>query len=329
MLRLAQFNHSETPPPSTWGVPGDQLKRCGEYETAEVFETGELNIVPYYNGNWDWVLRPIDYTKAIELAHKAEISCRNPKIGYGQTNDRESFYRELKEVEWHPDRIAHDCNGDCSAGWAALSNAVGISVPPSAWTGSMRQAAGDSGEYLVIPAKDVAPYYLLPGDALLREPGLDYGGHTATVLDSGEEMMVTFSATLNDGTWNCRTRPEIGAAPIEIYEGGESLNVWLPAINRDNRTWFFVYNRTRENKRRGFMSAAAFAPRVGLEAVDDTWLRLGAGLQSEKLCVIPRGAVVYFGGSSRKDDRGVRWYLVAYANRWGWASSKNIKGKEE
>lgn len=322
MVRVAQFNHSETPPPSIWGVPGDQLKVKGEYETSYVFERGELNIVPWYDGQWSMAFRPIDKANAARLADLANATCRNPKVGYSQTNDRESFYRELKEAGWDPDRIANKCNGDCSAGFAALSTAAGMEMPKDLYTGNMATYIITSGHYLMMKTAQflASPDYLLPGDVLLRPATHERGGHTLTVIDEGDQSCLYSRAVVNGGTWNLRRSPTYYCDVVDVLKGGLNIRIYLPCIWCDGISWYYADT----GGCRGFISRVAFTPYHEVEVFNDTWLRTAPNLRGKKIIVVPASdSTLISTGTWEEDDRGVIWHQVAYANRWGWVSSKN------
>lgn len=326
MVRFAQFNHSETPPPSIWGEKGDQLKVPGEYESADTFLRGELNIVPWYNGSWRWLLRPVNEMHAVKMAEYAEEAARNPKVGYSQTNDRMSFHRELEDAI-SPRFIDRPCNGDCSSGWAAMSNKAGIKVDPNAWTGSMLQEAAACGGYLISDAAEflAGPDYLEEGDVLLRPATTEAGGHTVTVIDNGSQMgdELFANAIVSPGRWNLRYSPSITSDIITELSGGEIMEVMLPCIQRGDYYWYYVVITNRGIS--GFLSRPAITQTEKVEIVRDTWLRDIPSLAGQRLGVVPEGSYVLYNGSSREDFRGVTWYRVAYANRWGYVSSKNCE----
>ena len=326
MTRFAQFNHSETPPPSIWGEPGDQLKVRGEYETTLTFLNGELNIVPWYNGSWKWLLRPVNPYKAQNIAIYAEEAARNSRVGYSQTNDRLSFHRELYAVK-SPYFITIPCNGDCSSGWAAISNKAGIKVDPNAWTGSMLQEAAASGGYLISDAAEflAGSDYLQEGDVLLRPATTEVGGHTVTVIDHGSQMgdELFANAIVSPGRWNLRYRPSITSDIITELSGGEIMEVMLPCVQRGEYYWYYV--GIPERNISGFLSRPAITQTKRVEIVRDTWLRHLPALGGHELAVVPAGSYVLYNGNSPLDYRGVAWYRVAYANQWGYVSSKNSK----
>ena len=326
MVRFAQFNHSETPPPSIWGEKGDQLKVPGEYETAPIFKHGELNIVPWYNGSWKWLLRPVNAYAAVKMAEYAEEAARNPKIGYSQTNDRLSFHQELEDAI-SPHFINYPCNGDCSSGWAAMSNKAGIKVDPNSWTGSMLQEAAASGGYLISDSAEflAGPEYLIEGDVLLRPATSEAGGHTVTVIDHGIQMREEYfaNALVSPGRWNLRYSPSINGSIITELSGGETMEVMLPCIQQGNYYWYYVALPGRNIS--GFISRPAITQTKKVNILWDTWLRDMPSLSGERIVVVRAESYVLYNGYSKVDSRGVAWYRVAYANRWGYISSKNCE----
>lgn len=318
MIRLAQFNHSETPPPSIWGEKGDQLKIKGEYETAETFERGELNIVPWYDGAWKYVLRPIDKRFAEWSAEQHEKACRNPNVGYSQTSERTSFYQTL-DFEKDAGSIEIPCNGDCSSGWAAIAKVWGIDVDVNAWTGSMLNEAVNSRAYIILSDHRItrSSNYLLKGDVVLRPAG-DTGGHTATVIDDGDEYQgYEIFAKAAYGSWNIRRAPSKLSNVVEVLNGDDDIVVLL-----QKNGWYLVED-VRSGKR-GWISAAGIRAKI-VTVMRDTWLRSEPNIINDvnKIKVIAAGTDLIYSGYYKIDGRGVKWFYATDGERRGYVSGRN------
>lgn len=54
-------------------------------------------------------------------------------------------------------------------------------------------------------------------------------------------------------------------------------------------------------------------------------VRMGAGLYYATLGSVGKGVSLTYAGESKKDDRGVRWYMVKFRGDYGWVSSRYSK----
>lgn len=124
---------------STYGRAGDQ--------------TGaEWWIIPWYYYGQNVVLRYPNADVASLLAELATEAANNDLIGYDQTQ-RLTFWNELKKVGYRPSKITTPCEGDCSAGVAALVKAVGylMDIPAlrnfnhDSYTGNLKQRLEQAG----------------------------------------------------------------------------------------------------------------------------------------------------------------------------------------
>lgn len=307
-VRIAQFNHSEYG--TIWGEPGDQLKVPGTYETARTF-SGELEIVPYY-GPWDYVFRIRDAEKARQLAIIAEQTCRNPNVGYSQNNGaapRTTFYDALKAAGWDPTKINHPVNGDCSAGMAAWLNAVGVEIDRNMWTGSEKFLLEQSGWFLTL-SDDIwsdSGDYLMPGDILLKS------GHTALILDYGDEMRSTIPAEVTWDMWQ-RGDPSNKGRQLGVVHKGSFVEVMLPLRNG---RWYI----TSSGGWRGWSSAACYDWQYTLEITGHMVnVRTRPNINSEVIQVVMLGARFPSTGISTEDDRGRTWYQIVVSNMLGWVS---------
>ena len=314
-VRIAQFNHSETG--GIWGVPGDQLKVPGTYETAKTF-SGELEIV-YWSGTWDYVFRPISAGIATMLAAKADATVRNPHVGYSQNNPeapRTSFYEALKAAKWDPSKITKDVNGDCSSGMAAWLNSVGIEVDPNMWTGSEKEELEKTGRFLTL-THDLftdSDAYLMKGDILLRT------GHTCMVLDYGDNVKSDVPGETTGDSWQ-RMKPYANksSAGIQVVKRGGFVNASLPVLG--GKWWITDHNGTR-----GWESANLiewdYMLRITGYLVN---VRKKPNINSEIIGTVMAGESHPATGISAVDSRGVVWYQMTYRNEIGWASGAYVE----
>ena len=309
MIRLVQFNHSETG--GIWGEPGDQLKAPG-YETARTF-SGEVEICNWY-GPWDYVFRIRDSSKARRLAIIAEQTARNPLVGYSQNNKdypRTGLYDELRLNSWDPSKIQNKCNADCSSGMAAWLNAVGVQIDPNMWTGSEKFLLEQSGWFLTLYDDTWCeiPDYLCPGDILLN------AGHTCLVIDYGEQMRSSIPAEVTRDMWQ-RMAPDTKAKKTGMVRDGCFIDVVLPL---KNARWYMVSS----GGWRGWSSAACYSWEYSVTI--NGWevnVRKRPDLNGEICGTVFQGALLPSTGISAEDERGVTWYQIAQSNTLGWVSSK-------
>lgn len=309
MVRIAQFNHSETG--GINGQPGDQLKVPGTYERAETFN-GELEVVRWY-GPWQFVFRAIDANTAKLLAKKAIDTCRNPHVGYSQWNPespRTTFYNELKKAGWDPSKIKTDCNGDCSAGMAAWLCSVGIEVSIDMWTGNEREIIEETGKFLTLtdPLFTDQDSYLMPGDILLRE------GHTCMVVDTGDNVKSSIPGMATANSWQ-RYGPSTSAKKIDVVHGEEAVDGYLPIMS--GKWWI-----TESYGRRGWESEKYLE---WLYYVDITGfmvnVRSRPTINSKVLDTAQLGERFLSTGISAEDGRGIVWYQIMDGDELGWVSS--------
>ena len=160
---------------ATGGKAGDQTKR-------------EVCIGAWYDGKWDYLLRP----KTAELAEKSaqfmEEICKNDNIGYDQ-GQRNALYKEAVKVGFKASKLP-PCECDCSAGVHTSAIAGGANLKYGSnglTTRTMVKAFRESGDYEVIDIKQNPKYstddYLKRGDTLVKE-----GSHTLIVLEDGAKV---------------------------------------------------------------------------------------------------------------------------------------------
>ena len=307
MVRLAQWASSETY--GRWGEPGDQRMDPAAGRTAAVFD-GEADIVEWQPNKWERVFRLIDVTKAELLANKAEAAVRNPHNGYAwdASSTPASFYNALKAAGWDPAAITTDNNANCSAGIAALLNAVGIKVDPDMWTGNAAQLLKATGEVLTIEESSftATSHYLRRGDILHK------AGHMATVIDNGDYAAACSSVTTGR-SWQ-RMKPAILSQGLTVIERGEAVAAFLPVIGGK-------WQITEYRGRRGWESGKWFRPLpYALVTAYRCNVREDPGLAGRILKTVGTGTQLPLTGRKREDVRGVLWLEVACDSVIGWIS---------
>lgn len=174
-------------------------------------QTGnEWCIRSWYNRPWNCVLR---YEKNSAVGQKlAELGCAaalNNKVGYDQYQ-RDTYWAQLKAVNYDPSKITTACESDCSAGVIANTKAVGYLLGITAlqnlsatYTGNMRAAYKAAGFTVLTDSKYLTSgNYLLPGDILLND-----GAHTATNITKGSKVT---SSTTSTTTTNAGNQTYVG-----------------------------------------------------------------------------------------------------------------------
>lgn len=96
---------------ATGGLAGDQTGK-------------EFWLINWYNFGQSVVYRYPNKVVADLIGDIAEKSAKNDNIGYDQ-NTRLSFHTQLKNFNWHPEKIIAPCNADCSSATAAIVIACG------------------------------------------------------------------------------------------------------------------------------------------------------------------------------------------------------------
>lgn len=125
-------------------------------------QTGtEWNIRSWYNRPWNCVLHHPDPAVRSDIALLATHAANNDLIGYDQ-DERWTFWNALKAAkDYDPINIAVACEGDCSAGVAAIVKAVGYrkgidalrNVNQNMTTHNMRAALEAAGFQVLTDAK--------------------------------------------------------------------------------------------------------------------------------------------------------------------------------
>ena len=144
----------------------------------------------WYNGGWQFVLRPKTSTLAEKSAVACEKGCANNKIGYDQ-NQRNTLYTQAKAKNFDLSKITVACETDCSAFMTvcAISGGAKISYGTNApTTSTMKSTFEKSGNYTVLTDSKylTSDKYLKRGDILVKA-----GSHTVMVLQNGVSTTTT------------------------------------------------------------------------------------------------------------------------------------------
>ena len=154
-------------------------------------QTGkEVFIRDWYEKNWTVLLRPKSASVAEKLAKACEAACKNPKIGYDQSQ-RNTLRAQAKAAGWDLSKITTACECDCSSLMTVCAEAAGIDMDDAYTsgnapaTGNMRKKFKATGAFTVHTASKYlkSPDYLKRGDIIVREPG-----HTFMVLSNGSKV---------------------------------------------------------------------------------------------------------------------------------------------
>lgn len=154
-------------------------------------QTGkEVCIRNWYDGNWDFVLRPQKVEIAEISAETCEAGCNNKHIGYDQY-ERNSLYCEAKKVNYDLSKIKIDCECDCSSFMTVCAIAAGAKigyVGNAPTTSTMKKDFIINKDYKVLTDKKYlnSDNYLKRGDILVRA-----GHHTVMALENGSKVKVT------------------------------------------------------------------------------------------------------------------------------------------
>ena len=184
-------------------------------------QTGtEWWIIPWYSRPWNCVLRHPDEKVRKKIADLARKAANNNHIGYNQYN-RDSYYNELKKVNYNPSKITKDCDADCSAGVIANIKAAGhllgiknLQTITCTYTGNMREALSDVGFKVLTDSKYLtSDNYLLEGDILLNDEC-----HVATNLTNGYKVTVskTVKVSHNAGLYKSAYRDTVGKSSTAV-----------------------------------------------------------------------------------------------------------------
>lgn len=179
----------------------------------------EWYIRSWYNGNWKCVLRHPDKKTRELIADMAEAAAKNNNVGYDQSQ-RETFWQQLKLVDYKPEKITKKCEADCSSGVAAIVKGAGYrlgdkkmqGVSPAVYTGNEKAALKAAGfQVLTGSAYTSGTSKLVVGDILLSN------SHTTIVVSGTSSNASTSSGSTGgklkvDGLWGKNTTKDVQKA---------------------------------------------------------------------------------------------------------------------
>ena len=315
MIRIAEFRSSENN--SAWGKPGDQVM---PKNPGAVFD-GEVRVRYWSGDDFTSVWRPVEEAVADSIAYNMEAAARNPAVGYSQYNGaspRTTFYEELVKCGGDAAAITTKCNGDCSAGTAAVLKVAGVPVPADMWTGNAPDEMRKTRMLLEIETENFKVFepYVMRGDILYRP------GHMAIAIDNGANAVPIPVEATGDVWQRLAPGTEPGTELRAIPKGATSADAFLPGVEDDRRVWYI----TRYNGRLGWTSSRYLAALYHVTATASVYIRSGPSTSSSIITVMEKGEKLPATGVWYTDSRGRKSYQVevgaAAADGFGWVSSK-------
>ena len=107
------------------------ISNCGKDENGGFSggkkgdQTGkEYRLIKWYSGPWTHVFRHENKAIRETISRLAADAAINDKIGYAQ-DTRESFWQEVKKVNYEPKNIKTACNADCSSSTCTVIKCAG------------------------------------------------------------------------------------------------------------------------------------------------------------------------------------------------------------
>lgn len=316
-IRIGEFAHSECYPSSPkWGEPGDQLM---PKNPGKVFD-GEVRVRYMSVEDFTAVYRPVSAEVAEHIAVNMERAARNPAVGYSQWNGaspRTTFYEELKKAGGDASKITNKCNGDCSAGTAALLKVEGIPVSANMNTATAPEQLRSTHQFLEIEIKSVVKSftqfmpYLMRGDILYRS------GHMGICLDNGD-LSIPFPVKATGDVWQ-RLYPGLQSdTQLRVIDLGAQADAYLPAVDADGRDWVI----TEYNGRRGWTSGRYLEGVIWIVSDATVYIRQEPATTGKIINVGEAGYQYPGTGNVRADGRGVLWYQLITDGVIGWISSR-------
>jgi len=313
MIRVAQAGSDEKYQ-YRFGQAGDQRK--GTPDANGCF-TGELNVQPWYNKPWDYVLRCKDSEKADIIAQAAQMICKNKNVGYDQNQD-ETLWDAFERLGWNLLAIPSLplCETDCCRLADVSIRLAGITSIPNLkhkYTGNIREALVNSGLFYCFSEDSYTQHdtNLRRGDLLLQE-----GHHLAIVLDNSEQGVGIPYRVTNCIACYLRSAANTGGKILATLHPGDvvSLHGWTP------NGWGIV----DYNGKSGYVSGKFLKPARQVMTTEKVWLRSGAGKNTQGLTAIPRRTVLPWDGRTAKNGN-TTWYAVSFGGYNGFASGLYIK----
>lgn len=327
MIRLAQAASSEIHTkenPGLYGTPPNQLRTGVTANKPQGNLDGELNVIPFYDGEWRAVFRPTDPTIAEKIASLAYNIVANGSIyGYGQQVSgggaaRTALFDALAKLDKpNPWAVYTPVNCDCSSLVGACVYFAGIVEP------LLRQMNTTSEPNVLMGTGD----FVRLEDASLLKVGCGARrgdifwkyGHTAICLDNDETQETTPCKIWNCSACNMRSGYSTDYPIIQTLHPGNLVNV----ISTASTGW----KQIEIGGLYGFVSPKYV---VELEKAiisgGNVWMRTKAGDTSEKtrIMVIPGGSIVHLTGNITQVGL-TKWFDVIFNGKRGWSSGKFVK----
>ena len=247
-----------------------KISNCGHDENGRYAggkagdQTGtEYQIMNWYSRPWLCVLRFEDKTIADMIADMATKAAQNNHIGYdqgtvGNSNDRYTFWQQLKANGYDPAKIKKDCESDCSASTAAIIKGAGYrlgnaklkAVSIYLTTYDMRQALKDVGAKVLTDSKYLkSGDYIKAGDVLLND-----NHHVAIAVTTGAKANTLSASTIlsktpkwvgkvTANTLNVRTWAGTENAQLKSYPTlakGNLVDVCDTIKAKDKSDWYYI-----------------------------------------------------------------------------------------
>ena len=186
----------------------------------------------WYNGGWQFVLRPTSSTLAEKSAKACEKGCANANIGYDQ-NQRNTLNTQAKKVGYDLSKVTNNCETDCSAFMTvcAISGGANIEYGGNApTTSTMKIRFANSGDYTILTDSKylTSDKYLKRGDILVKA-----GSHTVMVLENGSGVT---SGSLYTKTQFIKDIQRVIGAKVDGIAGEETLSKTVTVSATKNRT---------------------------------------------------------------------------------------------
>lgn len=207
---------------------------CGENKKIKGGSAGdqtskELCTRSWYNGGWQFALRPKSSTIAEKSAKACEKGCANNNIGYDQ-NQRNTLNTQAKKVNYDLSKVTTKCETDCSAFMTVCAISGGANIEYGSngpTTSTMKSKFSASGDYNVLTDSKylTSDKYLKRGDILVKA-----GSHTVMILENGLETEVyTKTQFIKDIQRSINAR-------VDGIAGEETLSKTVTVSAEKNRT---------------------------------------------------------------------------------------------
>lgn len=329
MLRLAQAASSEYF--TRYGTPPNQRRTPGKLD-------GELNIVDFYGGCWQYVFRAKDKAKAEKIAWMMEGAVANGNyIGYGQdslASDGGKYPRTtafdalFKMSNPDPRKLKTLVNCDCTSSMGFSVYFAGVYEPKlrTVWSGTARDILMGTGEFIEItdPLMLELGTGLRRGDILLWHNAKTNEGHAAICIDDDDHHDTFPVMITNCAKSRIRSGPGVEYITLRVVTCGEIYEAEGTALDSDGFPWYRVHFDLDGEDLIGYTSSAYAKPLPEGKCTGDTWLRKDAGKDKAEVIVIPKGAKPYLTGNTKRVQLRT-WYECVYGGHRGWASGLYIK----